>query len=266
MLSSLIPLLVIKGDKNMKKLLAESLAFASLLTLGAGAVTVVPSVAKPVTVKAAADYGLTGIGLKVVQVRDTAAQLYDAKGQPLGRYLPMGSRWKTETENTLASGSYFEVGGDEFLKSADINMSDAIGGQGLSRTNYDGVEITIDGGAAIYDVEGHPIGRTLPEGSDWRVDYENTIPSGTYYRVASGEFVKATEVRVYQDTIVYPEHEVITTRPGAPKTLYDGNGQVIGSRALGPNTKWFTDQFADIGHAGFYRVATDEYVSDVDVY
>lgn len=62
---------------------------------------------------------------------------------------------------------------------------------------------------------------------------------------------------------------VKVTKQGSPAQLYDANGNVISTRALGPATDWFTDtqRIAQNGKV-FYRVSTSEYVaeSDVDFY
>lgn len=255
----------LKGAKLVMKKITKGLVFASLLALGTGASAV------PTITSHAADtyYGFTNIGSSVVEIRDTAAQLYDSYGDPLGQYLPMGSKWKTSLENTLGDGSYYGVATDEYVKATDVNLSASNGtskyGQ-TSATNYDGVSVTNADGAAVYDINGDPVGKTLPVGSDWKIDLQNNLSKGTFYRVATDEYLSANDVRVYQNTISYPENKDITTRPGRPAGLYDHNGQYISERALGPNTSWYTDEFCDIGHIGYYRVSTDEFVRAVDVY
>lgn len=247
----------------MKKF-TKGLLFASLLALGSGAAFVPGTM----TAKADANYGYTNVGSSVVKVIDTGAQIYDAAGNGTGKYLPMGSSWRTSVENTLASGTYYGIGKDEYVKGSDVSYyfeNTGLSGYGQEGTNYDGVEITAFGGAALYDVNGNPIGKTLPDGSDWRIDQENDIASGTYYRVASGEYVKGNDVRVYQNTYSRPISQTITTTAGAPKRLYNSNGQLIGDRGLAPNTSWYTDRICNIGGVSYYRVATDEYVSIVDV-
>lgn len=253
----------------MKRIYTELICSAILL--GAG-VTTIPAVVHPATVSAATtdtgNYGLTNIGTAIVTVRDTGGQIYDASGNPSGKYLPMGSKWKTYTENTLSSGSYYEIATNEYVKASDVDLSinDGASNGIHENTNYDGVAVTDTDGAAVYDASGNPSGRVLPYGSDWKIGYQINLAGGTFYEVGSGEFVSASDVRPYQNTIDYKVNKVITTRAGAPARLYNSNGQLIGSRALAPNTSWFTDRFSDIGREGFYRVATNEYVSDVDIY
>ena len=238
--------------------------YASMLILTSGIAAV------PTVVRADINYGLTNVGTAIVTTKDDA-QLYNDSGQPLGRYLPAGSEWKTSLENTLDSGSYYGVGADEFLKSSDVDF-ESLDGQATysegqtSAVNYDGIEVTSAAGAPLYDENGNPLGRSLPEGSDWKVDLQDNNAKGTFYRVATNEYVSAVDVRPYQNSPVYSESKVVTTPSGNPTRLYDEHGQLITDRALAANTSWYTDQFTDIGGIGFYRVATNEYViaSEVD--
>ena len=250
------------------KLLTKGLTLMSILAMGAGAVAV-PNIAKPTEVKAAdINYGLTNVGSSVVTIRDTAAQLYDQNGQPLGRYLPMGSAWKTETQNTLSSGSYYEVGRDEFVRASDVNyeMNDGAATGQTEETNYSGVQITASYGAAVYNSQGQPIGRTLPVGSNWKIDVQLNVGGSTYYRVGVNEYVSGSDVRVYQNSFAKPISTDITTRGDEGIIpLYNSNGQLIADRGLSPDTSWYTDQICNIGGVSYYRVATNEYVSIVDV-
>jgi len=250
-----------KRDKIMKRIL-KGLLFASLLSVGAGSIV-------PITTAKADNYGIQAIFSSVATIKDTGASLYDVNGHSLGRYLPRGSTWKTNLENTLASGSYYGVGIGEYVKGSDISLSsyDGITGPSQARIDdqYDGLVVTDPRGAAVYDVQGNPIGITLPSNSNWKVDYQVNTVKGTFYRVGVGEYVSGNAIRLYQNSLIIPKDEIITTTGGSPKSIYNYKGQIIPGRALGPNTSWYTDQFTDISHLGFYRVATDEYVSGMDV-
>ncbi|MFC6177263.1 SLAP domain-containing protein [Companilactobacillus huachuanensis] len=248
------------------KRFTQVLLFSSLLALGAGAT----AISGPTTAKADDNYyGYTAIATSVVTVRDTGAQIYNSYGIPTGKYLPMNSEWKTNLENTLYNGSYYGIGTDEYVKASDVHykMEAGFSGNGIqSAGNYDGVVVTSDYGAALYDASGSPIGKTLPDGSVWKIDQINNVDSGTYYRVGSGEYVSGTDVRVYEAGFTRATSQVITTRPGPPTALYDVNGQLITDRALAPNTKWYADEISNTGGVGYLRVATNEYVIAADVY
>jgi len=254
--------LYLEYEVDMMKLLSKSLLFASLLAVGSGAAV------STNTVKADSYYGLTGIGSSVVTIRNIGAEIYDVNGNPTGRYLPQGSQWKSSEENDLASGTYYGVGANEFVKAGVVGITSQSSGASVSgqyATKYDGVQVTQYYSAETYDMNGNPTGRYLPEGSDWKVDAQLNLASGTYYRVATNEYVPAVSVRPYQNTITVPENKDITVRSGAPAPIYDQNGQLVASRALGPNTTWYTDEYCDIGHIGYYKVATNEYVRVIDV-
>ena len=244
------------------KLLSKSLLFASLLVAGSGLSAI------PTTAKTDSYYGLTNLRTSIVTVRNIGAEIYNVKGEPTGRYLPQGSQWKTNEENDLASGTYYGVGADEFVKAGVVSLASensTPSNLGQSATSIDGVQITEYYSAQTYDVNGNPTGKYLPEGSDWKVDGELNLASGTYYRVATDEYVPAVSVRPYQNTIAIPENRDITVRSGSPVPIYDHNGQLIENRALGPSTTWYTDEYCDIGHIGYFKVASDEYVLGIDV-
>lgn len=59
---------------------------------------------------------------------------------------------------------------------------------------------------------------------------------------------------------------VVTTNSGSYKNLYTLEGKMITSRALGANSKWYTDQYAIINGTKMYRVATNEWVKASDVH
>jgi len=245
----------------MKKIL-KGLLYASLLTVGAGSTL-------PITTAKADNYGIQAIFPSVATIKDTGASLYDVNGHSLGQYLPRGSTWKTNLENTLNSGSYYGVGRGEYVRGSDISLGsyDGIAGPNQTRIDnqYDGLVVTNPRGAAVYDVQGNPIGMTLPSNSNWKVDYQDNTVNGTFYRVGVGEYVSGSDIRLYQNSLIIPKDEIITTTGGSPKAIYNYKGQIIPGRALGPDTSWYTDQFTDISHLGFYRVATNEYVIDIDV-
>ncbi|ALB27961.1 SLAP domain-containing protein [Companilactobacillus heilongjiangensis] len=248
------------------KRFTQGLLFSSLLALSVGAT----AISGAATAKADDNYyGYTALATSVVTVRDTGAQIYNAYGIPTGKYLPMNSRWQTNLENTLYDGSYYGIGADEYVKASDVRyeMKAGFSGYGVqSPGNYDGVVVTSDYGAALYDAAGSPIGKNLPDGSIWKIDQINNVASGTYYRVGLGEYVSATDVRLYEAGFFKAISGVVTTGPGNPTPLYDVNGQLITDRALAPNTKWYTDEFSSTGGTGYLRVATDEYVVAADVY
>lgn len=109
----------------------------------------------------------------------------------------------------------------------------------------------------IYDEKGKLItNRILDKDSAWFSDQEYTLDGTQYYRVSTGEYVKASDVYVYvsQDNVVH-------VQPDSIVYLVDSQGKKITDRALGPSSAWFTDRYTMINGQKYYRVATNEFVS-----
>ena len=80
-----------------------------------------------------------------------------------------------------------------------------------------------------------------------------TFAGETYYRVATNEWVKASNVYVYQN-----KNQVIQTNNN--QQLVDSKGNTVTNRSLLANTAWYTDRIATINGKSYYRVATNEFV------
>ncbi|CAJ1190357.1 hypothetical protein CPR19088_GLDEOEPO_02086 [Companilactobacillus paralimentarius] len=99
----------------------------------------------------------------------------------------------------------------------------------------------------------------LSEGSSWIIDQQVSINGSEYYRVATNEYVKASDVYKYT-----PLQTVATTNGKDVTPVYNSRGQVIIDRALDTNTPWYTDRSATIKGQKMYRVATDEWIRASD--
>lgn len=256
------------------KRLPKSLLIASLLSVGITATALTPIATNIVNAQVNVNFGLSNIGVGTVTVTVPNAQLYDVHGNPLSRALPQGSKWKTYTQNTLNNGTYYQVSSTEYVRSSDVNLlvetpgiaenNDQSLGQISITDTYDGLIITTPN-AQLYDMNGHPLSRALNQGTAWKVGIQNNINSGTYYSVSNTEFVKASDARLYQKTQAMPTNEVVTVITKDPAPIYDINGQIKPGRALLPGTNWKTNAYFVIGKSGYYRVATDEFVSATNV-
>ncbi|MGQ2375815.1 SLAP domain-containing protein [Companilactobacillus zhachilii] len=117
-----------------------------------------------------------------------------------------------------------------------------------------------DGYIKIYDKSGKLNNDVvLSEGSSWIIDQSLTINGAEYYRVATNEYVKASDVYKYT-----PLQTVATTNGTNLTPVYNSRGQVIIDRALDTNTPWYTDRSATIRGQKMYRVATDEWIKASD--
>jgi len=117
--------------------------------------------------------------------------------------------------------------------------------------------------ATLYDTNGQKISTdALARNTNWRSDKILTIGKDKYYRVATDEFVKATDVYVYQ-----PVSDIIETHDQEVTNLDTFDGQLITNRGLGSLTKWKANKTTIINGQKYYSVSTDEFVkaSDVDL-
>lgn len=118
----------------------------------------------------------------------------------------------------------------------------------------------------LYDIQNNHqssiADRELGNGTDWFSDETLTTDNTEYYRVATGEFVKASQVYPY-----YPISTNIQTNIQTNKQslLYTAEGKLVTDRALAANTAWYTDRFIYLNNEKYYRVATNEFVKATDI-
>ena len=118
--------------------------------------------------------------------------------------------------------------------------------------------------ANIYDEDGN-LSKTvaLSPDSNWQTDEYMTIKGEKYYRVATNEFVKASDIYLYKD-----KDSVVRTHDGADYiSLDNSHGDTVTNRALAVKTDWKIDKVIKINNEDYYRVATNEFVKadNVDV-
>ena len=117
-----------------------------------------------------------------------------------------------------------------------------------------------NGNIKIYDGNGKLNDDVvLSEGSSWIIDKTITINGAEYYRVATDQYVKASDVYKYT-----PLQTVAVTNGTNVTPVYNTKGQLIIDRALDVNTPWYTDRSATIRGKKMYRVATDEWIKASD--
>lgn len=115
---------------------------------------------------------------------------------------------------------------------------------------------------ALYNKEGKQINdRLLGIDSCWFSDEEYTIGGVMYYRVATDEFAKASDVYVYVD----PEPRFVRVYNDIHGDLVDYQGNEL-NRELSPSSQWRTDRIAIINGQQYYRVATNEFIPVEQVY
>lgn len=102
--------------------------------------------------------------------------------------------------------------------------------------------------------------RALAPSSSWYSNKVMTYDGKTYYQVATDQWVKSSDVYIYQksDTIVRTRDKEITY-------LKNISDKEVTNRGLAANTDWKADQLVNINGQDYYRVATNEFVNAKDV-
>ena len=98
--------------------------------------------------------------------------------------------------------------------------------------------------------------------TDWFTDQTIVVSGIKYYRIATNEWVKASQVYPYRDLDTH-----IRTYDKTTKVLYESADQIVGNREIQPNSSWYSDQIAYfIDGEKYYRIADDEFVKASDAY
>jgi len=114
---------------------------------------------------------------------------------------------------------------------------------------------------SLYNQNGKSIkNRALAGDSAWSSDKVMTLNGNTYYRVATNEWVKASDVYEY-----ITKKGTVKTSQGGYKNLFTSKGKKVQSRGLASKTDWATDKVATINGQAMYRVATNEWVKAADI-
>lgn len=112
--------------------------------------------------------------------------------------------------------------------------------------------------ASLYDVSGKLTNRSLANGTSWFTDQQMVLNNDTYYRVSKNEFVKMTDVYLYQNNV-----ENIKVISKKPAQLYDHSKKPILNRKIEPGSIWYSDRSITFpgDHFSMMRISTDEWVA-----
>ncbi|KRL12527.1 SLAP domain-containing protein [Schleiferilactobacillus perolens] len=129
-------------------------------------------------------YGYSYWTHDILQVSNPAGAKVYAQGDwynPTSKTLPYNSRWQFGQVVMSIDGDVlgFQVGGNQFVKAADVTVSDRPGIFTITRAN----------GAATMRRDTVPTGKKLAKGSRWRTTGRLYLPGGFYYRVATNVYV-----------------------------------------------------------------------------
>lgn len=109
--------------------------------------------------------------------------------------------------------------------------------------------------ATLYSDQGTKLNNvSLAGGTDWRVDKTKEYGGNKYYRVATNEWVKASDAYVYED------QSLIVRTGDSTQNLTNSQGNMVSNRALSSKSSWRIDRLAYINGVTYYRVATNEFV------
>ncbi|MDR4932401.1 SLAP domain-containing protein [Companilactobacillus paralimentarius] len=170
------------------------------------------------------------------------------------RILPHHTNWKSDAVITIGGITYYRVATNEFVKTIQAYPYEALN---LYIRTYN------DSAKPLYRAEEDLIAnKTLAPSSSWITDRKTYFINGEkYYRVATNEFVKATDVYVYS-----PVKITVAAHSDSSKKVYDAKGQLVENYALNANSNWKADSIAYINGDKYYRVATNKFVKADDVY
>ncbi|MFC6322201.1 SLAP domain-containing protein [Companilactobacillus baiquanensis] len=104
--------------------------------------------------------------------------------------------------------------------------------------------------------------RSLASATDWLSDAVITVDGVGYYRVSTNEWAKMSQAYPYTAPNVY-----VRAYDDSAKLLYKAESDLIENRSLAPNSSWVADhQTYVINNTKHYRVSTNEFVNEKDVY
>lgn len=117
-----------------------------------------------------------------------SVSLYDSKGKMIkNRALSENSTWSSDKTMVLNGETYYRVATNEWLKAEDAY-------------EYVGKKLTVttkpDSYKALYTIKGKEVkSRGLSANSSWASDRATTINGEKMYRVATNEWVKASDIK-----------------------------------------------------------------------
>ena len=103
----------------------------------------------------------------------------------------------------------------------------------------------------------------LDSDSNWYSDAVTRRNGVNYYRIATNEWAKISQVYPYQEL----NNLHVRTYDDSEKDLYRSENELIKNETLAPDSSWLSDRETyAINDSKYYRVATDKFVDSADVY
>lgn len=111
--------------------------------------------------------------------------LVNAYGIQLDRQLSPNTSWKYDRIVTINGADYYQVATNEFLAVADA----------VSFTPFENMDtVNTTTAVPVYNSKGEQLSSVLPKGTQWKTDGYATINGIKMYRVATDEWISATDI------------------------------------------------------------------------
>jgi len=131
---------------------------------------------------------------------------------------------------------------------------------------FNGLVGTMKKDVALFDIKAGKVtavkNKQLAKYSDWKSDQTIKVDGIKYYRVATNEWAKASDVYRYEAT-----QGIVDTKNAEITYLVESDTTNVKNRGLAAKTSWKYDRIAYLGdkETKHYRVATKEFVHEQDV-
>ncbi len=179
---------------------------------------------------------------------------YDNMSILKNQQLAPQTDWFTDQTIVVSGIKYYRIATNEWVKASQVYPYRDLD---IHIRTYDKTT------KVLYESADQIVGnREIQPNSSWYSNQTAYFINGEkYYRIADGEFVKASDAYVYQ-----PTDMTVRVKNDTPiQNLYTAKGQLITNRSLVADSDWFVDSIVYINGIKYYRVATDEFVKASDV-
>jgi len=176
-------------------------------------------------------------------------QVYGNDGQVIPDvFLTPDSAWYNDESMELNGATYYRVATDKWVNANDVYVY-------VANNSY--VRVYKDNFGHLVNARNEKSSRELSPATDWYSDRYTEINGKKYYRVATNEFVEASEVYEYAYS-----NPMVTTKQVT--NLYDEKGNLL-SNKLPTGKSYKTDRFQTIDGLTYYRVGSNQFVKAEDV-
>ncbi|KRL67353.1 SLAP domain-containing protein [Companilactobacillus versmoldensis] len=213
------------------------------------------------TVKAATTTNINSFKNPVGTVDLGGAYTVDADGNQTSLFLPGQSAWKLGPSILINGETYYEVATNNYIGSDRITVSDGVPFYTIIHSAVPNQVGTLTTDSQVVDSYGNDTGTVLPAGSSWKLGQLIKISGLAYYQVSANGYVLAAFLTT--DTAPATDGNDTITLNNASEVL-DDNGSRTG-RILPAYSSWKTDQTKTLNGLTYYRVGTNQWVSNVPI-